>query len=73
MEKNKLIEIASLKMPKKYQSPDLESHWSCDLHPRWDRNFGIVCFDSVYNNNRNLCTVNLTKALTELSKGNELM
>ncbi|MFQ6616373.1 MAG: hypothetical protein ACE5HZ_06335 [Fidelibacterota bacterium] len=31
----------------------------CDLHPRWDRTGGQVCFDSAHTGTRSLCTVHL--------------
>ena len=31
----------------------------CDLHPRWDRNGNMLCFDSSHTGVRALCTINL--------------
>lgn len=52
--------IADLKSPKKYQSPTLEKHWACDLHPRVSPSGGSVCFDSVHTGKRALCILKLT-------------
>ena len=57
--KKKKFTIAKLPMPKKYQSPSSKLHWTCDLHPRWDRNSQFLCFDSTFNGKRSLCTIDL--------------
>jgi len=58
-------DIAQLSMPARYQSRPFH-HWSCDLHPRWDRAGNWVCFDSTYTGTRSLCTINLE---SDLQKG----
>lgn len=55
--KSKLI--ADLKSPKKFQSPNLEKHWACDLHPRVSKSGRFICFDSVHTGKRSLCIMNL--------------
>lgn len=32
---------------------------SCDLHPRWNRDGKMVCFDAAYTGKRSLCTIHL--------------
>ena len=53
------INIAKLKHPKKYTSLSHTKHWSCDLHPRWDRAGRYLSFDSVYTGVRALCSIDL--------------
>lgn len=57
--KNKRYDIAKLPTPKKFQSPSSYKHWACDLHPRWNRNGTMVCFDGTFSGNRSLCTIDL--------------
>lgn len=47
--------IVDVKSPKKFQSPTLEKHWACDLHPRVSPNGKYICFDSVHSGKRALC------------------
>jgi hypothetical protein len=47
-------EIAKLKAPFSFTG-DVR----CDLHPRWDRNSEVICFDSAHTNKRSLCTLRL--------------
>ncbi|PKA96787.1 hypothetical protein B0O79_0426 [Flavobacteriaceae bacterium MAR_2009_75] len=57
---NQVEELALLKHYKKYsQSTELNARLSCDLHPRWNREGSIVCFDSVHTGKRSLCTMNI--------------
>jgi hypothetical protein len=56
---NTRYDIAKLKHPAKFTSKKIEEHWTCDLHPRWDRNNEYICFDSVFTGKRALCTINL--------------
>lgn len=58
---NECTLIASLKSPKKFQSPSLYKHWACDLHPRVCSCGDIVCFDSVHTGNRSLCIMKLNR------------
>ena len=53
--KSKLI--VDVKSPKKFQSPTLEKHWACDLHPRVSPSGKYVCFDSVHTGKRALCVM----------------
>lgn len=56
-------DICHLPMPKKFQSPSSYKHWSCDLHPRWDRTGRYLCFDATYTGQRALCTIDLGDSL----------
>jgi hypothetical protein len=60
IEKDKTTLIANLKSPKKYQSPTEYKHWACDLHPRVSPSGKYVSFDSVYNNERNFCIMDIS-------------
>lgn len=51
--------IADLKSPKKFQSPDVYTHWACDLHPRVSPKGKYVCFDSVHDGERSLCVMEI--------------
>ena len=51
--------IADLKSPKKFQSPDVYTHWACDLHPRVSPKGKYVCFDSVHDGVRSLCVMEI--------------
>lgn len=51
--------MADLKSPKKFQSPDVYTHWACDLHPRVSPSGDRVCFDSVHNGDRTLCIMKI--------------
>lgn len=53
--------IADLKSPKKFQSPDVYTHWACDLHPRVSPSGTRVCFDSVHSGERSLCVMKLNR------------
>ena len=55
--------IAKLPTPGKFQSGNPFEHWSCDLHPRWDRKGRYICFDSTYTGTRSLCTLDLGEDL----------
>ena len=59
MEEKRRYDIARLPMPKRFQSPSSWKHWSCDLHPRWDRSGTRLCFDATYSGERSLCTIDL--------------
>jgi hypothetical protein len=61
----KRIDLAKLASDKQYASGDPFRHWSCDLHPRWDRTGRYVCFDSTYTGQRALCTLDLGAPLAE--------
>lgn len=51
--------IADLKSPKMFQSPDVYTHWACDLHPRVSPSGKYVCFDSAHDGERSLCVMKL--------------
>ncbi|WP_027077518.1 hypothetical protein [Maribacter antarcticus] len=56
---NAVEHLASLKSFKKFQSQAFK-HWSCDFHPRMNRNSDVVCFDSVHTGQRALCVMKIT-------------
>lgn len=51
--------LASLHSPKKYQTRNFQKHIACDLHPRVSPNGKYVSFDSIRNNKRSLCIMNI--------------
>lgn len=53
--------IVEVKSPKKFQSPALEKHWACDLHPRVSPKGDYICFDSVHTGKRALCIMKMEK------------
>lgn len=53
------FDLAKLRSPREFASPNLESTWPCDLHPRWDRSGTSICFDSPHTGRRALCTIRL--------------
>ncbi len=55
MDTKKVRKIAALYSPFKYRG-----QVRCDLHPRWDRYGKQVCFDTIHNNRRELCILDLT-------------
>ena len=57
--------IARIPSSKLFQSPSVNEHWSCDLHPRWDRKSRYICFDSTHSGQRSLCTIDLGDDLIE--------
>lgn len=59
LQESRRYDIAYLPTPKRFQSPSAYKHWSCDLHPRWDRSGTRLCFDSTYTGERSLCTIDL--------------
>lgn len=59
MASNCRYDLARLYTHRKYQSPSPQEHWTCDLHPRWDRTGQYVCFDATYTGKRSLCTIDL--------------
>jgi hypothetical protein len=49
-----------------FASPDPYHHWSCDLHPRFDREGRYICFDATFTGRRALCIMDFGKPLREL-------
>ncbi len=62
------FDLAKLRSPREFASPNLESTWPCDLHPRWDRSGTSICFDSAHTGRRALCTIRLGDLATEAPK-----
>lgn len=60
------IDLASLYMPKKFQSPNIYKHWACDLHPRWDNKGRYISFDAIIEGERSLCTMDITSLTKQL-------
>jgi hypothetical protein len=52
-------EVARLKASKKFATSDQYRHWKVDLHPRWNRDGSMLCFDASYSGERSLCTLSL--------------
>lgn len=48
--------IGSFRSPLRYKNA-----FRCDLHPRWDRNGSLICFDSTYLGERSLSILNLDR------------
>ncbi len=48
--------IAKLKSPRNFKNAV-----RCDLHPRWDREGKMLCFDSAHTGRRSLCTISLER------------
>ena len=65
---NQRFDLAKLRSPREFASPNLESSWSCDLHPRWDRWGTSICFDSAHTGRRALCTIRLGDLAVEGTK-----
>lgn len=63
-ENKKLHQLGSFYHPKKYASEDLVGPLRCDLHPRWNRNGNLICFDSVFSGKRSLCTVDVSSIIS---------
>jgi hypothetical protein len=55
--------LARLHSPRRFATKYPKSHWSCDLHPRFDRLGRYVCFDSTYTGHRALCTIDFGETL----------
>jgi hypothetical protein len=52
--------LASIPSHKKFQSPNIDSHWSCDLHPRISSCGNLLSFDSCHDGVRSTCVLDLT-------------
>jgi hypothetical protein len=59
---NRRHNLAYLHSSSRFASKHPHRHWSCDLHPRFDRLGRYICFDSVYTGKRALCTIDLGEA-----------
>ena len=51
--------LASLYSPKKFQTKDFKKHIACDFHPRMSPDGKFVCFDSIRNDKRSLCVMQI--------------
>jgi hypothetical protein len=65
LETNLRFDAAKLRSPREFASPNMQSAWSCDLHPRWNRSGTWVCFDSAHTGRRALCTIRLGDLATQ--------
>ncbi len=55
----KRYNLAKLYSPRKYVGAKFEDLFMCDLHPRWNRDATMACFDSAHTGTRALCTITL--------------
>jgi hypothetical protein len=55
----KRYDLARLHSPRQYSGPPPGDLLRCDLHPRWSRDGGAICFDSAHSGTRALCTIRL--------------
>ena len=51
--------LADVRSYKKFASPSIYKHWSCDLHPRCSADGKWLSFDSVFTGERSLCIMNI--------------
>lgn len=51
--------LSYLRSPPRFATRHPQRHWSCDLHPRFDRVGRYLCFDATYTGRRALCTIDL--------------
>lgn len=58
-EKKKRYDLARLYSPRKYVGVEFEVQLACDLHPRWNRDSTMICFDSAHTGDRSLCMMTL--------------
>ena len=52
------LELGRFHSPPRYAGPV-----RCDLHPRWSRDGGQVCIDSVHEGSRQMYVIDAAKAL----------
>ncbi len=57
---NKRYNLVKLKQPLNFKE-----ELRCDLHPRWNRNGTMVCFDSAHSGIRSLCVLKIKDILKE--------
>jgi hypothetical protein len=57
LKNRKRYNIAKLYSPREYVGKKFEDILMCDLHPRWNRNNTMICFDSAHTGKRSLCTI----------------
>lgn len=55
----KRYNLAKLYSPREYAGSKFEDILMCDLHPRWNRNSTMICFDSAHTGRRALCTIDI--------------
>lgn len=60
IEKNKRYDLARFRLPREF-SRELQ----VDLHPRWNRDGSMICFDCGYTGERSLCTMEVDLDLLE--------
>lgn len=53
------VQLARLRSPSTFRAPSKDKYWVCDLHPRFNHDNTMVCFDSTHTGNRALCTMKL--------------
>lgn len=68
MQTQKRLNLARLRTYRKFATTDPRRHWSCDLHPRWDRQGRYICFDATYSGKRSLCTLDFGRPVGELDR-----
>jgi len=56
--KEKRFDIGFFRQPYLYRG-----EVRCDLHPRWNNNGTMICFDSAHSGKRSLCTINIGDSL----------
>jgi len=59
VQNKKRYNLAKLFSPREFVGTKFEDILMCDLHPRWNRDSTMVCFDSAHTGRRALCTINL--------------
>ena len=57
LEKKKRYNLAKLYSPREFYGKKFEDILMADLHPRWDREGKMICFDSAHTGKRSLCTI----------------
>ncbi len=57
--RQKRYDLAMLYSPRDYAGSLVTGAIRCDLHPRWNRDNTMICFDSAHTGIRSLCTITL--------------